>query len=70
MARGSAVSLVFVGFCWFSVGFLLVPVGFSRFSESVFLSVVSLDSVLAVKLSEVALKSPWKLYVCVSVCFC
>ena len=41
MARDSAVSLVFVGFCRFSVGFC-------GFSESVFLSVVSLDSVLTV----------------------
>ena len=48
MARGSAVSLVFVGFCKFSVGFCRFSVGFSRFSESVFLSVVSLDSVLTV----------------------
>ena len=54
MARDSAVSLVFVGFCWFSVGFCRFSVGFCRFSESVFLSVVSLDSVLTVASASLA----------------
>ena len=40
--------LVFVGLCRFSIGFCRFSIGFSWFSESVFLSVVSLDSVLTV----------------------